>query len=220
MECAGNKTSRREARRQDRREAILTVAARYFLDHGYSATAMSAIAATLGGSKGTLWSYFPSKEELFTAVIDQATTSFRLQLSETLNQRGEIEPTLRNFCRRLLEKIASPDAIALHRLVVAEAGRFPEIGLIFYDRAPRLTIALLADYLADAMGRGQLRQAPPADAAYFLMQMCMARCQQQLLLGLIDKVSPALAEAEVERALDLFMRVYAIEPAGQIIAHA
>jgi AcrR family transcriptional regulator len=214
MISAGNTTSRREARRQDRRETILTVATRYFLEHGYSATTMSAIAATLGGSKGTLWNYFPSKEELFTAVIDQATTSFRLQLSETLNQRGEIEPTLRNFCHRLLDKIASPDAIALHRLVVAEAGRFPEIGRIFYERAPRLTIAMLADYLADAMERGQLRQGQSTDAAYFLMHMCMARCQQQLLLGLIDAVSPARAETEVEHALDLFMRTYAVEPAA------
>lgn len=219
MTYAGTTTSRREARRQDRREAILTVATRYFLEHGYSATTMSAIAATLGGSKGTLWSYFPSKEELFTAVIDQATTSFRMQLSETLNPQGEIGPTLRNFCRRLVEKIASPDAIALHRLVVAEAGRFPEVGQIFYERAPRLTIALLADFLAGAMARGQLREAPSSDAAHFLMHMCMSRCQQQLLLGLIDTVSPAQAEAEVERALDLFMRAYAREGALPIPAH-
>ena len=63
--------SRREARRQSRREAILDVAAQSFLEHGYAGTTMSAIAATLGGSKGTLWSYFASKEVLFAAVIDR-----------------------------------------------------------------------------------------------------------------------------------------------------
>jgi hypothetical protein len=51
--------SRREARRLSRREAILEVAERSFLEQGYAATTMSAIAAELGGSKGTLWSYLP-----------------------------------------------------------------------------------------------------------------------------------------------------------------
>ena len=219
MDHSCNIPSRREARRQDRRDAILAVAAHYFLGHGYSATTMSAIAASLGGSKGTLWSYFPSKEELFTAVIDTVTTTFRQQLSETLNANGDIEPALRNFCRQLLNKVASPDAIALHRLVVAEAGRFPEIGKIFYERAPRLTIALLADYLASAMERGLLRPDDPTDAAYFLMHTSISRCQQQLLLGLMDVITPEQTEVEVERALTLFMRAYAPERAAARTTH-
>ncbi len=218
MTCPDCKTSRRETRRQDRRDAILAVAAAYFLEHGYSATTMSAIAATLGGSKGTLWAYFPSKEELFTAVIDQVTTVFRAQLSETLNPHGALRPALRNFCSRLVEKIVSPEAIALHRLVVAEAGRFPELGRIFYERGPRITVGLLADFLEGAMQRGQLRTDSPTNAAYFLMQMCMARGQQQLLLGLTDLVPPEQIVTEVEYALDLFMHVYAPEQATPVPA--
>lgn len=218
MIYSGCKTSRRETRRQDRREAILAVARHHFLEHGYSATTMSAIAATLGGSKGTLWAYFPSKEELFTAVVDQATTTFREQLSETLNPHGEIVPALRGFGRRLVERIISPEAIGLHRLIVAEAGRFPELGRIFYERAPRLTVALLADFLAGAMERGQLRADSPTDAAFFLMQMCMARSQQKLLLGLIDQVDNSEITQEVERALTLFMCVYAPDATGRLQA--
>jgi AcrR family transcriptional regulator len=216
MTYSGCKTSRRETRRQDRRDAILAVARQYFLEHGYSATTMSAIAAALGGSKGTLWAYFPSKEELFTAVVDQATTAFREQLSETLNPHGEIVPALRGFGLRLLEKIIMPDAISLHRLIVAEAGRFPELGRIFYERAPRLTVALLADFLAGAMERGQLRSDSPTDAAYFLMQMCMSRCQQKLLLALTNRVSDNEIADEVDRALNLFMCVYAPGATGRL----
>src|SRR4026208_346391 len=65
--------SRREARRRDRRGAIIGVARRSFLNNGYAATTMSSIAAELGGSKGTLWSYFPGKEELFAAVLRETT---------------------------------------------------------------------------------------------------------------------------------------------------
>jgi TetR/AcrR family transcriptional regulator, mexJK operon transcriptional repressor len=56
--------SRREARPEVRREIILNVAMQSFLKHGYAGTTMSVIAETLGGSKGTLWSYYSSKEVL------------------------------------------------------------------------------------------------------------------------------------------------------------
>lgn len=68
---------KREARKEERREMILEIAKREFLDHGYSGASMSAISAELGGSKGTLWSYFPSKEDLFAAVLDHATREYR-----------------------------------------------------------------------------------------------------------------------------------------------
>lgn len=204
--CTGG---RRESRRQDRRETIIIAASRHFLEHGYSGTTMSAIAATLGGSKGTLWSYFPSKEELFTAVIDRASADFRSRLSENLDPRGDLSTALRNFSLKLLEKVTSPDAIALNRLVMAEAGRFPEVGRIFHERAPRPTVRLLAHFLSGVMERGQLRRDDPDDAAQILMHMCTARLQQQLLMGLLTETTTAQREKEVDRAVGLFLRAYA-----------
>ncbi|MFT3998253.1 MAG: helix-turn-helix domain-containing protein, partial [Asticcacaulis sp.] len=54
-----------------RREAILDVASRIFLEEGFDAASMSAIAARVGGSKGTLYNYFKNKEELFEAFVDR-----------------------------------------------------------------------------------------------------------------------------------------------------
>jgi AcrR family transcriptional regulator len=201
--------SRREARRQSRREAILDVAAESFLEHGYAGTTMSAIAATLGGSKGTLWSYFASKEVLFAAVIDRVTQAFRAQLSLILNPRDGVEAALRRFCIEFLRKVTSPEAIALHRLVVGETSRFPEIGRIFYDRAPRQTQQLLAAFLAEMMERGHLRQADPLIAARQLIALCMAGGHQRKLMGLIDTIAPDALEAEVDNAMNTFMHAYA-----------
>jgi TetR/AcrR family transcriptional regulator, mexJK operon transcriptional repressor len=208
-ETAPLTTSRREARRQSRREAILDVAAQSFLEHGYAGTTMSAIAATLGGSKGTLWSYFASKEVLFAAVIDRVTHAFRAQLSLILNPRDGIEPALRRFCIEFLRKVTSPEAIALHRLVVGETHRFPEIGQIFYDRAPRETQKLLAGFLADAMEQGSLRQTDPLIAARQLIALCMAGGHQRMLMAIIDAIPPDVMEAEIDRAMDAFMRAHA-----------
>lgn len=205
-------TSRREARRLDRRDAILTVAKAYFLEHGYAGTTMSGIAAALGGSKGTLWNHFPSKEDLFSAVLDRVATAYRAQLSQILDPCGVLEPTLLRACRSLLDKVCSTEAIALHRLIYAESGRFPELSRIFFELAPRHTRALLADYISGAMDRGQLRRDDPADAARVLMALTMAGSHQQLMIGQITEPSSAQMQADVDLAVDLFLRGYAPEP--------
>ncbi len=202
--------SRREARRNDRRDAILAVANSSFLDHGYAATSMSAIAATVGGSKATLWSYFPSKAALFEAVVDQATLAFRQRLSLLLDPEGDPEDTLRSFCVGFVERVTAPQAIALYRLAFSEAGRFPEIGEIFYQRGPRSTHALLGTFIAAAIERGRLRRIDPVEAAKVLTLLCMGGCHQQLLLGRIDVPTPEMIRADADAALDIFMRAYAL----------
>ena len=197
--------SRRELRRQDRRQTILLAARASFLDQGYAATSMSAIAAALGGSKTTLWTYFPSKEELFAAVLEAEIGRFRAELLATLDLSGELGETLRRFCRALLAKISAPDSIRLHRSIAAEAGRFPELGQIFYDRAPRQTQQKLAAYLDEAMKRGALRAAEPMFAA----QQLLALLQTRLYIFRLWNVGiPAELEADVEGAVDTFLRGY------------
>jgi len=205
----GSPVGRRESRRQSRRDAIVAVAGRSFLERGYAGTTMSAIAATLGGSKGTLWSYFPSKEELFAAVIDQVTAMFRERLAAILDPDADFETTLRHFCVQFVEKVTSPDAIALHRLVTGEAGRFPEIGRIFYERAPRMTHGHLAAFLSGAMNRGLLRRDEPMVAARLLVSLCMSGCHHKLLMGLIDRASPQAIVEDAERAVGFFLRGFA-----------
>jgi AcrR family transcriptional regulator len=202
--------SRREARRQLRRDAIVQVASVYFLEHGYAGTTMSGIAGALGGSKGTLWSYFPSKEELFIAVMDRLTEDFRTQLSVILDPGREVEQTLRRFCREFIGKITSPDGMALYRLVVAEASRFPEIGRIFNERGPSRTQQQLATFLADVMERGLLQRADPLEAARQLIAICISGSRQNQLIGLLDTVTPAQIKADTDRAMDIFLRAYAV----------
>ena len=206
--CLHRAASRREARRHDRREVMLEVARQSFLENGYASTTMSSIASTLGGSKGTLWNYFPSKEALFEAVIDQATTAYRARLSEILDPGGDFFTTLRQSCIGILEKIFSPQAVNLYRLVIAESGRFPEMGVIFYKRGPRKTWELLADFLSGAMDRGQMRRADPVETARMLVSLCMSAHHQQLLTGVIDSVAPDVIEQDVDHALAFFMQAH------------
>ncbi|WP_313803416.1 TetR/AcrR family transcriptional regulator [Sphingobium sp.] len=206
--------SRREARRRDRRKAILEVASRSFLENGYAATTMSGIAATLGGSKGTLWRYFPSKEALFAACLDDATTAYREGLAEILDPRGDLAQTLRRLGLKLLEKVTAPDSVALYRLVISEAGRFPEMGAIFYEHVPRNTRLLITRFLERAMESGLLRRGDPDTAARTYMMLMLSGCHQLLLLGQITRATPHQIEADVTFGLDCFLRAYAPDAPG------
>jgi len=201
--------TRREVRREERRSAILEVATRYFLEHGYAATTMSEIAAALGGSKGTLWNYYASKELLFADVLERAITEFRNQLSLALNPEEPMRDALLQFCVRYCERIVKPESVALYRLVMSEVGRFPEVGRIFYERGPRQVHRLLSNFLGQAMDKGELRAADPLEAAQFLIALCMGRGHLRLLTGVTQGLSRADARVEAEGALDMFLRAYA-----------
>lgn len=203
------KGGRREVRREERREAILDVAERSFFEHGYAGTTMSAIASRLGGSKGTLWSYFPSKDLLFAAVLDRATRLFREEMAVTLNPDGKVPEAIGKFAERFIAKTTSDEAIALQRLVVGEAGRFPEVGRIYYERGPGPTLQLLAGYLAGAMERGVLRQEDPLLAAQNLLALCNAPWHQRRLTGVAGQPSPQVIAGDSRTVARLFLGAYA-----------
>jgi AcrR family transcriptional regulator len=208
---ATSPSGRREANRRSRRELILDVAQGSFLDQGYDGTTMSRIAAQLGGSKGTLWSYFPSKEDLFAAVVDRATQEFRQKLSVILNPDDDVETALRGFCEQFLAKLTSGQGIALHRLVIGEIGRFPELGRIFYERAPLQTQLLLGDFIASVQARGQLRVIDPSRAAQHLTWLCLSGSYQLRLTGMIDHATPEMLAGDVDAAMSTFMRAYGVD---------
>jgi TetR/AcrR family transcriptional repressor of mexJK operon len=204
--------SRRDARRHDRRQKILAAAAESFLRRGYAGTTMSGIAATMGGSKGTLWRYFPSKEHLFAAFLDQATAAYRARLSVTLDLQSDLPSAIESGCLSLVEGITSDQAIPLYRLVIGEAGRLPEIGRLYHRRLLSVTHSLLGSFIAQAMDRGLLLRDDPDRAARSLMMLCMAGCHQQLLTGHITAVTRADVAMDAERARTFFLRAYA--PSG------
>jgi TetR/AcrR family transcriptional repressor of mexJK operon len=198
-------------RREARRRAILRCARTSIMKHGYAGTTMSGIAAALGGSKTTLWSYFPTKEALFGAVLDEEIGRFREEMLGIFDLSGSLEETLRRFCTALLSKILQPDTIRLHRVIIGEAERFPEIGRIFFERAPKQTQERLAAYLAEAMERGELRKADPLLAARQLTMLIQPNFMLRLWKVNAGRIDPA---AEAATAVDTFLRAYAASTRG------
>src|ERR1700761_2188566 len=122
--------------RDQRREAIMTVAREIFFEHGYSATSMSAIAARLGGSKGTLYNYFKSKEELFAAQVRDMCGPLAHRLSDATAAAVSPREALTGIGRDYLTHLFSDSTIKMFRILVAEAQRTPELAQLFYEVGP------------------------------------------------------------------------------------
>ncbi len=200
--------TRRDQNRESRRAAIVSAARDAFLEQGYAATSMSTIATHLGGSKGTLWAYFPSKEDLFAAVLDDVTASFRRNLDDALRPGRDCHTTLVDFAERFLLKILNPDNMRLHRLIVGEGGRFPEIGRLFYARGPQIVLERLSDYIRGRMEAGDLRSDDPLKAAITLIQLTQTQHSLRLW-GVAEIPETEDVRAHATEMVALFNRAYA-----------
>jgi AcrR family transcriptional regulator len=198
--------------RDSRREAILEVAAAVFMEVGYSAASMSTIAARLGGSKGTLYNYFRSKEELFAAYIDRHCAWQQETLNEMIAQGLDVRDALTNLGRTLLVMVLSGYGLRNFVLVVAESGRAPEIGRAFYEAGPLRGAARLTEFLAKAVAAGRLRPCDPAVAAHQFVGLCQNRLLKARLCNAAPEPTPAEIDAEVAAAVDTFMAAFGPVP--------
>ena len=204
--CAEQGPCKRDARKEERRAAIVKAAQRHFTEHGFGGTTMSAIATELGGSKTTLWTYFSSKEELFAAAIDNWIERFGP--ARDLELEGSLRKTLVNYCREFLHQMLAPQTETMFRLVIAEAKRFPELGRIFYERAPLRRHTCLAKFLQAQMDAGLLRQHDSLRASAQLHHLCFYRLFMHSMWGLDPDISPEQIRLESEEAVDLFLYGY------------
>lgn len=197
------------SKRDLRREGILDVARALFLSEGYSAASMSTIAATLGGSKGTLYNYFKSKEELFSAVISRHCSWQSEAMFSHLVEGLDVRTALTKVGREHLILVSKDDTLAMFRLIVAESARDPEIGKLFYESGPLRGVGRLAAFLEQAAARGELAPLDDAtDAGHMFIALCQNRMLKARLCGYAGEPAKAAIEANVAKAVNVFMRAF------------
>ncbi|WP_026436655.1 TetR/AcrR family transcriptional regulator [Acidovorax sp. JHL-9] len=196
------------AKTETRRQAILDTAAEVFQEMGFERTTMAAICERLGYSKATLYNYFGSKEELFSAVVFGATEAeFQATLAALDATVADMTEALQKFGRGLLTLLYSPQVQAVRRLIVAEAGR-SALGRQCYELGPVRSEAVTAAFLQQAMDAGQLRQADARIAALHLRGLLEAEWLDRFLFQTLEPISAAEIDATVQRAVAAFMAAY------------
>jgi len=118
-----------------------------FLRSGFAATSIEAIAAAAGVSKRTLYARFPAKEAVFLAVVRRLIGDWLQGFDAAVDSAPSLETALLAAGQRMLAVALTPSALALHRLMVAEAGRFPELATALRNGGSRSGIERLCRIL-------------------------------------------------------------------------
>ena len=144
-------------RKEARPDEILAAALENFAERGFAATRLEDVAARAGISKGTLYLYFKGKEELFEAVV-RATLVPNIERLEAMAATFE-GPSAVLLERLLLTFAAVVDSRvgAIPKLVIAEAGNFPELARFYLNEVVRRGLRLIAAILRRGIGRGEFR---------------------------------------------------------------
>jgi AcrR family transcriptional regulator len=193
---------------ESKRQAILEAATEVFREVGFERASMSEIRSRIGGSKATLYNYFPSKEKLFFEVMYQAKEHELGAITAALNpEAGDLKQELLHFGQRLLPILYSPEAIAIRRLAIAELGH-SDIGKVVFEGSGLPMEKRVAEFLRTAMKSGLLRTADPKIAAMHLLSLLESELLQRVLMGVMDTVKPAAVKGAVQRAVEVFLSGY------------
>ncbi|MBP0940852.1 TetR/AcrR family transcriptional regulator [Pseudomonas alliivorans] len=198
-----------KVRTEARREAIIDAAASVFLEMGYERTSMNEVTKRMGGSKATIYSYFPSKEDLFIAVVDRHATAHLAEAVSELatysDKTRDLRALLSRFGERMLAVLINDNtALAVYRMVVAESGR-SEIGMMFYESGPRQCMQTISTLMAQAMQNGQLRKTDPELAALQLTALLTAETEIRLYQQSPQPLGCEQIRTMVDRAVETFL---------------
>ncbi|HTR82964.1 MAG TPA: TetR/AcrR family transcriptional regulator [Reyranella sp.] len=166
-----------QRRKAERPAEIADAALRCFAERGFAATRLDDVAKRAGVTKGTLYLYFPNKEELFKAVVRQfvipnLTRSEAIASQSTMPASEVLAQLLENWARVMV-----PPASAIPKIVLSEAGNFPDITRFYLDEVVHRGLALFEGLLKAGIERGEFRRVDTHYAAH-----CIAA---PMLLGML-----------------------------------
>lgn len=154
-------TPRWQRRPAARPEEILRAALQSFVERGYAATRLEDVGARAGVSKGTVYLYFNNKEDLFRSAVRDCVVPYIQSGEEHIaSHQGNPLELLRELYERWCAVVTDPLLGGLTKLMVAEAGNFPEVAHFYMDEVVKRTRALFAEVVQRCMDAGRLRRAP------------------------------------------------------------
>ena len=174
----------RQRRKVARPQELLDAALALFAEKGYAATRTEEVAQRAGVSKGTLYLYYPSKEELFKAVVRSNLTTL---IAEGQEAAGSFEGTTSELLAMLLdtwwERVGSTPAAGIHKIVIAEARNFPDLAQFYADEVIVPADRLFCSTVQRGIDRGEFRPLPMHETALALVAPLIFAALHQHSIG-------------------------------------
>lgn len=188
-----------------KRRQILEGARQAFGRLGFDVASMNDVTRAAGVSKSTLYVYFRSKEDLFTALISEQREAYFERIEKIFTDPTHPAETLQTYGTALATMLTSAQVMRVNRTVISVVSRMPEMGLEFFKKGPQRAITLLSSYLASAVETGHLAIPDTRLAAHQFNELAMAglfRCR------LFDQSISEPTEAEIAETVDAAVRLF------------
>ena len=160
----------RQRRKQARPQELLDAALELFVEKGYAATRTDEVAQRAGVSKGTLYLYYPSKEDLFKAVVRHNLSSLIAEGEELAGAfAGNSSELLATLMHIWWERVGSTSAAGIHKIVLAEVRNFPEMAQFYTDEVIIPADRLFSGCVTRGIEQGEFRAMPVHEVAHALI---------------------------------------------------
>ena len=193
---------RYQRRKEDRPQEITEAAFEAFAEKGYSATKVADVAKRAGVSKGLMYLYFKTKEELFKAVVKSVVVRRVDRLIENVETtKLSSEDFIRGPLQSFLQQIpASPVAVVI-RLLVSEGRKHPDLVDYYYDNVVAKGLAAISGFLRRGVERGEFRQSAVTDQPHLILAPVML----SIIWGLIFTDHKLDTDKLIETQIDLVL---------------
>ena len=166
-----SETARWRRRKEARPQEILEAALAVFAEKGFSAARMEDISQRAGVTKGTIYLYFDSKEALFKALVRESLApTIRGVIEQVRAYQGSSRDLLVLVLTTVGTFIRTSDRVVLPKIVIAEAGNFPELVRFYREEIIDKGLGMLERVIARGIARGEFRKMEPRHVA----RLCMA----------------------------------------------
>jgi TetR/AcrR family transcriptional repressor of mexJK operon len=186
---------------------ILDVATGLFLSDGFGATSIEAVAKRASISKRTFYHRFRGKEELFEAVVRRLIERWAPPFDAALLDAPNLAEMLHRAAEYMLRVALTPEALALHRVVIAEAPRFPGLARIMHDLGAAAGIERFARYFEQLVASGEIGAIDPRFAAEEFILMVVEGPRRRAL-GLGAPLTAAELRDWIDQSIALFLDGY------------
>ncbi|HVJ06988.1 MAG TPA: TetR/AcrR family transcriptional regulator [Acidisarcina sp.] len=191
--------------------ALLDIAAEVFVSEGFEAASVGEIARRAKASKQTIYLHYPSKAELFQAVITWRVDATYCRIASLLISDDPPQKALMTFGAGLLDMVLEASAVGLLRLVYMESRRFPQLGELIYNQGAGRGLAKLESYIRKQRDLGRLRVEDTEIAAEQFLDMITGRLLMRAALGVAPNPSQRDKKSRVKAAVDVFLAAYGCE---------
>ncbi len=191
--------------KQARHEELITAAFTLFVERGFAATRLEDVAHLAGVAKGTVVIHFPTKEQLFTAVVIEHVAP-TVQRAESLRDTpGSPRERIVALLRFIHDSLQDPHVGGIPKLIVAEVGNFPELARDFHEQVCARSRSAVSELISQGIAAGEFRVVDPGMAARLLLDPLIMHAIWRHSLGRYEPEAVD-SQAFLDTHLDIFLR--------------